>query len=98
MRAVICGRNLPFLLLLVFRLFLKSRHGPVIAGGRYHCSAPSAGPAQRCPEAPSDGLAADMTSTQAVRYFLPVREEWLALRQEQILEPDSPIVDAHHHL
>ncbi|WP_250535161.1 amidohydrolase family protein [Caballeronia sp. AZ10_KS36] len=29
---------------------------------------------------------------------LPVREEWLARRQEPILEPDLPIVDAHHHL
>ncbi|SAK56547.1 amidohydrolase [Caballeronia fortuita] len=29
---------------------------------------------------------------------LPVREEWLALHQEPILEPDLPIVDAHHHL
>jgi L-fuconolactonase len=29
---------------------------------------------------------------------LPVREDWLALRQEAILEPDLPIVDPHHHL
>uniref|UniRef100_E1THI8 Amidohydrolase 2 n=1 Tax=Burkholderia sp. (strain CCGE1003) TaxID=640512 RepID=E1THI8_BURSG len=29
---------------------------------------------------------------------LPVREEWLALHREPILEPDLPIVDAHHHL
>ena len=29
---------------------------------------------------------------------LPVRPEWLALRQEEILEPDLPIVDPHHHL
>src|SRR5205823_12135506 len=28
----------------------------------------------------------------------PVRNEWLALRQEEILEPDLPIVDPHHHL
>ena len=32
------------------------------------------------------------------RYFLPVREDWLKLRQEAILEPDLPIVDPHHHL
>jgi predicted TIM-barrel fold metal-dependent hydrolase len=31
-------------------------------------------------------------------YFLPVREEWLATRQEEILEPELPIVDPHHHL
>src|ERR1700730_17828307 len=29
---------------------------------------------------------------------LPVRPEWLALRREEILEPDLPIVDPHHHL
>jgi len=28
----------------------------------------------------------------------PVRNDWLALRQEEILEPDLPIVDPHHHL
>src|SRR5947207_4189614 len=29
---------------------------------------------------------------------LPVREDWLALRREEILEPDLPIVDPHQHL
>jgi predicted TIM-barrel fold metal-dependent hydrolase len=29
--------------------------------------------------------------------YLPVRESWLALRDEPALEPDLPIVDAHHH-
>ncbi|GGD83918.1 amidohydrolase family protein [Caballeronia grimmiae] len=29
---------------------------------------------------------------------LPVREDWLALGEEPVLEPDLPIVDAHHHL
>lgn len=29
---------------------------------------------------------------------LPVRPEWLALTREAALEPDRPIVDAHHHL
>jgi predicted TIM-barrel fold metal-dependent hydrolase len=29
---------------------------------------------------------------------LPVRPEWLARRTEEILEPDLPIVDPHHHL
>jgi L-fuconolactonase len=29
---------------------------------------------------------------------LAVRPEWLARRQETILEPDLPIVDPHHHL
>jgi L-fuconolactonase len=29
---------------------------------------------------------------------LPIRENWLALRQEEMLQPDLAIVDAHHHL
>lgn len=29
---------------------------------------------------------------------LVVRPEWLALSQEEVLEPDQPIIDAHHHL
>jgi predicted TIM-barrel fold metal-dependent hydrolase len=29
---------------------------------------------------------------------LPVREDWLTLHREPILEPELPIVDAHHHL
>src|SRR5580765_4803634 len=29
---------------------------------------------------------------------LPVRPEWLGRRQEEILDPDLPIVDPHHHL
>ena len=29
---------------------------------------------------------------------LPVRPEWLASRREEILEPELPIVDPHHHL
>jgi hypothetical protein len=29
---------------------------------------------------------------------LPVRPEWLAARREEILEPELPIVDPHHHL
>src|SRR5438046_421813 len=29
---------------------------------------------------------------------LRVRPDWLALRHEEILEPDLPIVDPHHHL
>src|SRR5260370_25989402 len=29
---------------------------------------------------------------------LPVHEDWLAQWDEEILEPDLPIVDPHHHL
>ena len=30
--------------------------------------------------------------------ILPVRQDWLDRRSEEILEPDLPIVDPHHHL
>ena len=30
--------------------------------------------------------------------YLAVREDWLARRNEAILEPELPIVDPHHHL
>jgi predicted TIM-barrel fold metal-dependent hydrolase len=29
---------------------------------------------------------------------LPVRPEWLALQQEEIVDPEMPVIDAHHHL
>jgi L-fuconolactonase len=29
---------------------------------------------------------------------LPIRRDWLSLRDEPVLEPEIPIVDAHHHL
>src|ERR1700681_1845106 len=34
----------------------------------------------------------------ALSPHLRVRPEWLARREEEILEPDLPIVDPHHHL
>lgn len=30
--------------------------------------------------------------------FPPIREAWLASHQEEILDPDLPIIDPHHHL
>jgi L-fuconolactonase len=30
--------------------------------------------------------------------YPPPRADWLALHQEDILEPDLPIIDAHHHI
>ncbi|MEM7253639.1 MAG: amidohydrolase family protein [Pseudomonadota bacterium] len=41
-----------------------------------------------------------MTSTSTVlpTGHLGVRNEWLARRQEPIIEPELPIVDPHHHL
>ena len=36
--------------------------------------------------------------TRTSNDFLPVRLDWLALRDEPVLEPDLPIVDPHHHL
>jgi predicted TIM-barrel fold metal-dependent hydrolase len=38
------------------------------------------------------------TTAAAVGSHLPVRQEWLDRRREEILEPDLPIVDPHHHL
>jgi predicted TIM-barrel fold metal-dependent hydrolase len=31
-------------------------------------------------------------------HYLPVRPAWLARRQEDVLDPELPIIDAHHHL
>jgi predicted TIM-barrel fold metal-dependent hydrolase len=30
--------------------------------------------------------------------FIPIRPDWLALRSEEVLEPDLAIIDPHHHL
>src|SRR5262245_60140401 len=38
------------------------------------------------------------TAPHAPANYLPVRADWLARRHEPPLEPDLPIVDAHHHL
>ena len=40
---------------------------------------------------PAPGIGADVIN-------LPVDHEWLALHDEEVLDPDLPIVDAHHHL
>jgi predicted TIM-barrel fold metal-dependent hydrolase len=32
------------------------------------------------------------------QHQIPVREDWLATRQEEALEPAQPIIDPHHHL
>jgi L-fuconolactonase len=39
-----------------------------------------------------------MPSASAVTSHLPVRQDWLDQRREEIIEPDLPIVDPHHHL
>ena len=41
-----------------------------------------------------------MAATEAGRAIahLPIRPDWLAGRREEILEPELPIVDPHHHL
>jgi L-fuconolactonase len=36
--------------------------------------------------------------TPAERILFAIDEEWLAKRQEPILEPELPIIDPHHHL
>src|ERR1700759_56752 len=30
--------------------------------------------------------------------FLPIRPDWLNMTSEPVLDPDLPIIDAHHHL
>ena len=37
-------------------------------------------------------------SPAAASPHLPVRQDWLDRRREEIIEPDLPIVDPHHHL
>ncbi|MFM7777655.1 MAG: amidohydrolase family protein [Alphaproteobacteria bacterium] len=37
-------------------------------------------------------------SQQQVQHYLSVREDWLAARQEEILDPAQLIIDPHHHL
>jgi L-fuconolactonase len=38
-------------------------------------------------------------NAQEIKTLLPVpRQDWLALHNEPILEPDLPIIDPHHHL
>ena len=39
-----------------------------------------------------------MSGNTTQSHYLRVREDWLARRNEAILEPDLPIVDPHHHL
>src|SRR5882757_10167161 len=38
------------------------------------------------------------TTAAALSLHLPVRQEWLDRWREEIIEPDLPIVDPHHHL
>jgi predicted TIM-barrel fold metal-dependent hydrolase len=38
------------------------------------------------------------TTSDTPNPHIPVDENWLALRQEPIIDPELPIVDAHHHL
>jgi predicted TIM-barrel fold metal-dependent hydrolase len=38
------------------------------------------------------------STTNAPSPYIPVRDDWLARRTEDILEPGLPIVDSHHHL
>ena len=37
-------------------------------------------------------------SQHQVQHYLAVREDWLAARQEEILDPAQVIIDPHHHL
>ena len=37
-------------------------------------------------------------SSTTFQHYVPVREDWLARRTEEALDPALPIVDPHHHL
>lgn len=39
-----------------------------------------------------------MAENSRTSHYIPVRQDWLARRTEDILEPDLPIIDPHHHL
>src|SRR6195256_6139398 len=41
---------------------------------------------------------AESTATAEQANYLAVRNDWLARRKEEILEPGLPIIDPHHHL
>src|SRR3954451_2029091 len=41
---------------------------------------------------------AESTAAAEQANYLSVRNEWLARRNEEILEPGLPIIDPHHHL
>jgi predicted TIM-barrel fold metal-dependent hydrolase len=40
----------------------------------------------------------ETSPTTATTRHLPVRQDWLGRRREEIIEPERPIVDPHHHL
>src|SRR5580698_10455941 len=42
-------------------------------------------------------MTASNTASRSLLFGEP-REDWLALRQEEVIDPERPIVDAHHHL
>ena len=44
-------------------------------------------------------LGVDIGETEMEKKILfQIREDWLALRQEEPIDPAMPIIDAHHHL
>src|SRR3984885_4909533 len=43
-------------------------------------------------------MTASNTAASRSLLFGEPREDWLALRQEEVIDPERPIVDAHHHL
>ena len=43
-------------------------------------------------------MAMELGKTEAEKILFAIDEDWLAKRREEILEPDLPIIDPHHHL
>jgi hypothetical protein len=43
-------------------------------------------------------MAASSAAASKSGLYADPREDWLALRKEEIIDPQRPIVDPHHHL
>lgn len=43
-------------------------------------------------------MAIDLGKTEAEKILFAIDEDWLDKRREEIIEPDLPIIDPHHHL
>ena len=75
----------------------------VVAGGREcgpatHGTCSETEATQSAPRPPQEGAANGRRRPRRATSSSPVRPEWLDRWHEEILEPDLPIVDPHHHL
>src|SRR5947207_14418146 len=61
-------------------------------------SVPAGTKSKHCSDLAQGGPMQSATTAAALSSHLPVRQEWLDRRREEIIEPDLAIVDPHHHL